>query len=231
MRRLFTCICILLCSCISAQDLNSQVKKDSLAGIYFRERKLTLPIYNGRQFPGYSHLIEGFPYYLSNEWQKGSIKFEGTWYHDFPMMYDTYTDQVVGQSENGFPFIIIGDRVSEFTIGGHEFVRLGAMGTTGAGFYQRLVKGSVNVYAKRVKLLDEKIDGLTIERKFKPSDTYYIEKAGRFYAIDRQKDLFDALKDKKPALQDELRRSDLRFKHNPEMVIVRLASYYNQLPR
>lgn len=199
---------------------------DTLVQLYNTDRRSTLPIYNGRQFSGYSPQIEGFPYSFSNDWQTGSVLYDGIWYHDLPIMYDAYQDQVVAKSPNGFPFVIISEKIERFILAGHEFVRI----TSGlpTGFYHLVVEGPVTMYVKRIKQLDEKISGLTVERKFIPEELYFLKKGETVQRIRRQGDLFDVLKDRKQDIQQFMRKEDLKFKNNTENVIALVAEYYNK---
>jgi len=220
---------ILLFFDVSAQDSQSAAQ-DSMYKIFNAKQANALAIYNGRQYIGYSNQIEGNPYYVFDEWQNGSILYEGTWYRDIPLLYDIYLDQVVVKSPAGFPFILISERVQEFHLGGMQFVRLTAIhkNDPNAGFYQKLVTGKATVYAGRRKLLDEKLDGTTLIRKFISKDRYYLSVNNEFFEIDKQKDLFDAMKEKKATLQDYIKKQGLRFKVNREVVIIRLTELYNQ---
>jgi hypothetical protein len=230
MRKLAAGCLILLFFQASAQDKLSTLKQDSIAGLFYSDRAHTLPIYNGRQFIGYSNKIEGFPYFLHSDWQAGSVKFEGIWYHDLPLMYDTYQDQVIVRSPKGFPFILINERVQEFKLAGQLFIRITENGKNSVqtGFYQQLVSGKAVVFAKRQKMLDEKIDGTEIEKKFRAADRYFLFINGEYHSIHKQRDLFDAMSEKRQAFQEYLKKEGLKFKNNPEAVIVRLAELYNQ---
>ena len=83
-------------------------------------------IYNGKLFYSYPGLI-GDAFYPSGGWRKGSLLYDGSWYHDIPMMYDIY------QGPGGesvipilFQFACISERVQKFYYDGQTFVRLHA---------------------------------------------------------------------------------------------------------
>src|SRR5690606_6762162 len=107
----------------------------------------TLPIYNGRQFSGSSQQIEGFPYSFSNDWQTGSVLYDGIWYHDLPIMYDAYQDQVVAKRPNGLHFVIISENIERLLLAGHAFVRIPCGLPTGC--YHLVVEAPVTMYVKR----------------------------------------------------------------------------------
>ncbi len=230
MRKLVPGLFLLLCIDLGAQQLPAEMAKDSLTNKYFSERMSTLPIYNGRQFIGYSHLIEGFPYLISSEWQMGSVTFEGVKYDNIPVLYDVHGDQLVARSPHGFPFILISERLQAFSIAGRNFVRVVETDGMGlkTGFYELLASGRAVVLAKRFKRLDEKIDGSVVEKKFISNDKIYISTGTAFTQVGKQRELLDALKEKKSTLNDLEKREGIRYKDNPELIILRLAEFYNQ---
>lgn len=215
---------------VCAQDNLEEAATDSVTAIYNKQRGTALPIFNGRQFIGYSHLIEGFPYYLSSDYQQGSVKYEGVWYHNLSLMYDAYMDQVILKSPNGFPFIALSERLQEFNFAGQHFVRVDeeVNGKVKPGFYHRMTSGNASLLVKRTKKLEERIDGSEVLRKFYVSDRFYILKNNTLKEIGKQKDLFDVLKDKKQEVQNYLKNQDLKFKSNPELTIIKAVEFYNQ---
>jgi hypothetical protein len=118
----------------------------------------------------------------------------------------------------------------EFMFSGQQFVKITNEmdGKMKPGFYQLVVSGKANVFVKRTKKLEEKIYGSEVDRKFIPSDKFYIVNSNVVTTIDKQKDLLDALKDKREQVQNFIRTQELRFKLNPELTIVRSAELYNQ---
>lgn len=234
MRKLTTISLLLLCIYESKAQGDSsaplEAAKDSMISLYYTDQHKILPLYNGRQFNGYSNLIEGYAYYLTNDWQTGSIRYEGMWFHDIPIMYDSYKDEVIVRSPQGFPFILFSQRVQEFSFAGKNFVRLEADSNRviSPGFYQRVVSGKLTMYAKRSKQLEEKIEGLVVERKFLPNERYFLLKDGLYYSIDKQKSLLDVVRDRRQEMQDHLKQQGIRFKNTPETAIIKVAEFYNQ---
>jgi hypothetical protein len=203
---------------------------DSLVKIYQNGLGANLPLYNGRQFYGYSASIKEHAFYPVNEWITGSVRYENMWYHRVQLMYDAYKDELVAMHPNGVPFILFSDRVQEFLLNDMVFVRLFATRDNGitTGFYQRLSSGKVTAFAKRVRILEEKINGLEVERKFLTKDVFYVEKDNIYTKIRKGQSLLALLKDKHSELAQYLNQVKIRYKAGPEAYITHVTEFYNK---
>jgi hypothetical protein len=204
--------------------------QDSLLNIY-DSRKDSLSLYNGRQFYGYSLSIEGSAFFQANEWGHGSVLYDGAWYRNVELMYDLYRDELIARHPVGIPIVLFRERVQEFILTGKVFVYLekDKNNVVSNGFYQRVTDGKATVYAKRVRKLEEKIDGLFIERKFILADQFFVLKVGVYYTVKKQKGLLALFKDKRQEISEYKGRLKQKYKTNPEQFIVNIADYYNQL--
>jgi hypothetical protein len=202
---------------------------DSAANLYFESRGKELEIYNGRVFYGYPG-IDGFAFYPVKEWQKGSILYDGTLYHDVFILYDIYKDQVIIRHPNTVPVYLFSERVQKFYFDGQTFARLhpDKDNVLKDGFYQVLAEGKVSVVVMRQKKIDEKIVDLTLERKFISSNLYYASKDGNYYLINKQKILLNLLKDKRQNILKHLKKQKLKYRQDAEKTIVAIAEFYNQ---
>ncbi|MEP7373360.1 MAG: hypothetical protein ABI675_08180 [Chitinophagaceae bacterium] len=215
----------------SAVQINSSpsMAVDSAVNLYFAARDKELEIYNGRVFYGYPG-IDGHAFYPSKDWQKGSILYDGTLYHDVFMQYDVYKDQVIIRHPNTIPIYVFSERVQKFYFGGQVFIRLrpDKNNVLKEGFYQILTEGKVTIVVMRQKKLEEKIVDLTVERKFLSSNLYYALKDGNYYPISKQKFLLNLLKDKRQNILKHLKKEKLKYKQDAERTIVTIAEFYNQ---
>jgi hypothetical protein len=84
------------------------------------------------------------------------------------------------------------------------------------------------VLGKRIKKMEERIDGSEVDRKFYSADKFFILKDEKLEPILKQRDLFEILKDKRQEVQSLIKKEDLRFKSNPELTIIKAVEFYNQ---
>jgi hypothetical protein len=234
MKDLLLCLFLFSFFCASGQLIDSADKRgpvisDSAVNIYFASQSETLAIHNGRVFYGYPGVL-GDAFFPETGWQKGSILFDGTWYHDIFLRFDIYKDEVVVLHPNTTPVRIISERVQQFYFHGQDFVRLNPDNDNiiKSGFYQRLTNGAVTIFARRHKKIEENIVELAIERKFVSSSQYYVLKDGIYHVINKQKSLLDLLKDSRQNIVQHLNQQKLRYKNNKEKTIIEIAKFYNQ---
>jgi hypothetical protein len=202
---------------------------------YYRFTDKRARLYNGTEHIGYLYNIKGFAYYVQNTWDKGSVFYDGLLFEQVPMLYDLYQDVVVILHFNGYRLNLLSERVKEFNLLDHHFVRyvydsmappLSTVPVT--GFYDQLYEGKIMVLAKRQKLLDEKLTDV-VEYEFLPKTSFYIYKDSVYHSCKTYRGLRNALSDKSKDVRRYLRKNKIKFKDNPEYAIVQAAKYYDTL--
>ena len=202
---------------------------ENAASLYFARQGETLSIHNGRIFYGYPGIL-GYAFYPEPVMQKGSLLYDGTWYHDISLIYDICKDEIVTRHPNSALVRLFSERVLQFYFQGQTFVRLNhdTDNVVKNGIYQRLVEGNVTIFARRQKKIEEQIKDDKLERKFIFSSQYYVLKDGRYHVINKQKSLLDLLKDGRQIIVQYLKTHQLRYKTDKEKTIIQIAGFYNQ---
>ncbi|MCG2614003.1 hypothetical protein LZZ85_06910 [Terrimonas sp. NA20] len=193
--------------------------------ITFREH---LPLFNGRLFIGYSPSTGGHPFYPKNNWVPAVIKYDGVWYNA-QAMYDVCNkDLVVQHSDSTSPFIVLPERLEQFTLDHRNFVHLDQ--TTDPrltpGFYEVVTEGAFTFIAKREKIIEEEIVDRTIEREFVVTDMFFVRKDNKFFRIKKKSDLLAIIKDKKTAILKSIREKQIDIRKNLEEAIIVAAGFY-----
>jgi hypothetical protein len=216
------------------QPLDSVIRKLSevsgyAASLYFASQAETLPIHNGRIFYGYPGMM-GHPFYPVPAMQNSSLLYDGTWYHNVSLIYDVCKDEIITLHPNTSLIRLFSERVQQFYFQGYTFLYLSPDKdhVNKSGFYQLLAEGNVNIYARRRKIIEEKIVDVKLERKFVFSTQYYILKDSIYYEINKQKSLLNLLKDSKQSIIQHLKLQKLKFKTDKEKTIIEIAEFYNQ---
>jgi hypothetical protein len=192
-------------------------------------------LYNGIEYYGYSPLIEGFPYFRENTWQRAHIVYDGIAYDTVQMMYDIVKDRIVILHYNSFfRLALFGEKVKEFTVMDHHFIRIEHDSLKSSppvtGFYDQLYKGSTSVLARRSKFIEEIVKE-TVERKFILQDQFYIRKKDTWHIIRTRSALQALLKDHAREVKQHLRRKKLKFRKDRENTIIQAASFYDSLKK
>ena len=207
-----------------------KVKTDSVINLYFSNQYKELAIYNGRLFRGHEYGIKGHGFYFSSDWQKGNVLYEGIWYNDIPMRYDIFKDQLMVNHPNNITIILFGERVQEFHFTGMDFFRFnpGIKNEPAAKIYQLLSDGKIKIYARRSKILEENLENKKVEKKFIDAHKFYLVKDGNFHLIRNKNSILNLLSDRRQEIKKELKKSNIRFKTDPEKAIIHIADFYNQ---
>lgn len=192
------------------------------------------PIFNGPQYIYYIFKMEGDPYFVNGTFSKGWIGYKGRVYDPLSMFYDIERDQLVILNADSLTNIVMLNQfVDSFYLLGHTFISLKEdrkQNIFNTGFYDLLYNGHIQLLARRIKTMAEKIEFSTIIRAFYPGDLFYIHKDGLYYQVNNKKDVFRVLADKKRDLKKMLRRNQIKLnKKTFESSLVKVTAFYDQL--
>lgn len=189
-------------------------------------------IYNGAEYVGYGQQINGHPYFGSDSLQAGDLVYEGILYKNIPLFYDLVEDAVLIQSFSGSHLIKLNNaKVAAFTSSGAQFVKtpVEATGIPGGGFLQVLHQGSFSVYARKKKVLVSKNNGDRPVMVFQQFNSYHVVLAENGHPISNWGDFIDLFPDQAEALKSFSSSQQLRYKKNPETMLVQLAVVLEKL--
>lgn len=229
---------------LNAKDSTSLNEIAGIVSLHNSALGENIHLYNGPENRGYNHLATGHPYFQADELQNGTVYYDDTYYENVPMLYDLLQDNVViqqyvsnknGASEEYKKILrqdLIRNKVSWFTLPGHEFVRLATDSSSlgmPEGFYERMYNGKVKLFAKRTKRYIEEVKGQELDRRFEQTNNYYILQNGKYYTVRSAKSLPGILKDKKREVNTFYRTNRKKYKKNKEQLIFEAVRYYDQL--
>jgi hypothetical protein len=171
------------------------------------------------------------PFFLSDDWLIGTVHYDGEYFTDVPLLYDITTDKLVTESQNASQLELLTDRLNEFTIDNHHFIKIkaGQNGLSKSGFYDVLYEGERRVIASRSKSNEEKIVDQSLQKLFKEKNRYFIVKDGVYSPVNNQSAIFKVLNDRKTELKKYMKKEHLSFKINREKTLAAVAAYYDTL--
>ena len=199
---------------------------------YHQSFKDQILLYYGAEHIDYVKM-DNSPYFSGNDWVSGSVRYNGLFYQNILMKYDQVRDKLVVQHLNKvFKVELLSQRVAFFTMDGHNFFWLeeqaGEHTTLPKGYYDLLVSGKISVLARRVKIVEDYIEGMEARKRILDKTTYYILKDGIYYPVKKERSFLALLDEKKREVQQNLRKSKLKFRRRPETVLITGAGYYNK---
>lgn len=194
-------------------------------------------LYNGFDYRGYPHkyFSEGHQFFGGDNFIVGNVVYEGITYRNVPILYDLVNDELVIEHFDKVSRInLIKSKVQEFSFGNHTFIKVEAEQSANHSFskyYEKLYSGSVTLLADRQKKITESISGGKITHTTYQVDRYFTYKAGKLHSIKNQGSLLEILEDRKPEIQKYLKSNQLKFKKDPETVMVKIAAYYDEITK
>ena len=193
-------------------------------------------LYNGTGYRDYLATGDEHPF-LIEDWEDGSILYDGELFPGVALMYDIRDDKVIIEHYTSREKIqLIANKVSWFTLKERSFVNLNILSKK--GFYEVLYDGPTKVYVKWEKFYWEQINQNSIDRYFTFKTNCYIYKENTFYPVKSKQDELKALVEHKSELNQFIKKNNLDFrvnrekneyKSNREKNIARVAEYYDSL--
>jgi hypothetical protein len=240
--RFFGLICIwtFIIPTASAQHLANDGPASADSSSYVRqifESNLSQQsgLYNGLEYQFYNPEIEGSAYFNEAKFfDKGSLVYNGVRYDNVPLMYDLHADRVVSLLYDGYnKFQLIDERVREFDLYNHHFVRIAVDSADRStpirtGYYDEIYAGKITLLAKRTRELKETSGARELKRYFLAKNTYFLKKEGQYISVNSDRSFFNALGDRRKDLQRFLKDNKVNYRKNPEHAMVMLATYYDR---
>jgi hypothetical protein len=193
-------------------------------------------LYNGPEYEFYDPIIKGNAYIFDNKtFTSGSVKYGAAIYRDIQMLYDLNKDLVVILLYNHFTKIsLLSERVQEFWLLNHHFIRINADSTGKAnlatGFYDQLYQGKkIGIIVKRAKSIQTNTGTNTVESFFSETKDHYVKKGGNYFSFSGKGGMLDILRDRKKELRQYIKANNIDFRENLEQAIVDVATYYDHL--
>jgi hypothetical protein len=194
-------------------------------------------LYNGTEYEFYPPTIKGNAYIFDvNTFKPGRVSYDGAYYDNVPMMYDLNKEVVVILLYNNFTKIsLINERISDFSLLGHSFVRINADSLTGTkkvatGFYDEMFNGKhVQLFAKRAKTIQTTTGTSTLESFFSETRDYYLKRGNDYISFGGKGALLSLLKDRKKELNQFIKANNIDYRSDPEASMTAIIKYYDQL--
>jgi len=209
--------------------LSSSIK--STKALYDKWMGSQTPLYSGLSAKKYNSDIDPLPFYLP-DWEEGSVYYDKQLYENVSLMYDLVLDKlIVSQVQSYAEIELISEKIARFTILNHSFIHLGPSSAANIddGFYELLYDGTVKLFAKRKKVIEESIEGNKVVSEVSSADRYFIYKDNFYTPVKKLSSVLAVLKDKE--LKSYSKKNNLNFRKNLEASLLLLVSHYDQASR
>lgn len=154
-------------------------------------------IYNGIIYKEkFRTLNNNHKFFLTSQFSKGNIIYNGQPYYNIEMKYDIYEDLLIVKLPNHSEYFIvqlINDKIDEFSINNNKFLKISGkhevfFNETISGFYEISFQSKdLNLFKKHIKSRKERIVGNFVYSKFKDESEHIIFFNDRYYKINSKK--------------------------------------------
>jgi hypothetical protein len=220
-----------------SDSLASSLAINFASDLYHKVTEGNSRLYNGIEYidPYQRKLLDGDPYFFSDDWVDGDVFYDDQLYKNVALRYNIFSDKVVIEHSQIHTSIeLIEEKIKYFIINEHLFIRLTPQEISGPlkeGFYNLLYAGESKVYVKRYKDIKEIIDQKSKTTQFLDRKKTYLFKDGQYLSISGKKSLINALVDKKNDVKRFISENRINYKKNPEPALVSIAKFYDSLDK
>lgn len=208
-----------------------QAAKKQAIGLYQKTMYGQEQVYSGNEYIAQDHRIKIHPYYPADSLQAGSITYDGVLHQDVAMLYDIVRDELtVRPPASGYRVQVRSSKITHFSMGTHQFIRLDTTSGLAAGFYELLYRGSVQVLAHRKKVVQEDISSGVYEAAYLSKDRFYIRKDGAYHDVKSKGSVLSLFPEQSKMLRKYLRSNGIKFNNaQREEAITGVVQQYDVL--
>jgi hypothetical protein len=220
---------------IFAQTPNVPFQKEALhftQNLYNQYFEKDSRLFIGTEYNEFDKPTSGHSFFLSSDFIDGSITYDLQYYDSVPLLFDLVGDELLTERlSDAVKIRLVQEKVSEFSIANHRFVRLQSYSGAfyGKGFYEVLHSGVVSAYAKWTKEQSKDLSDPTVKISVVESTRYFIESGGVFFSVRGKSSLLKKFKDKKVLIRSFIKKNGIQFGDNPSRAISLIAEYYNSI--
>ena len=179
-------------------------------------------------FPIAYHTIrEGSFYIQSDEYKRGSVKYNGKMYYDLLLNINAHLDELyIRDISNPNSLVLTKDLIEYFYIDNKFYKNLKTEQMS--GFYEVIVEGDVSLYKKVQKTFYQRIVDMEVSREFKESVSYFVVSGDNVVKLSSPKKVLNLYEHHKRAIKSELRNTRLNHRVNPDAYLSFIIEWINQ---
>jgi hypothetical protein len=204
--------------------------------VYYQQAGDQAAIFNGRLYTGYGFTFkEGIPYFLSGEFRRESLVYDGIKFDDVPLLYDNLLEVIITKDQ-GYWVQLVNERVGSFTIANHHFIRIVVdsldRSLSGTGYYEVLYQGHSTVLKKSIRKIKEELSSAEgILHSIDQTNRFYVRMGKAYFPVRTKKEMLTTFSDHRKEIQQFLRKNKLKFRKDKGNTLSRVTAYYDQLTK
>lgn len=219
---------------IAADTTFLTVSKANTARLYHNAIRSQSRLFNGSKYLGPRQTFEEHPYFLSEDWITGGVRYDGEVFQDVPLMYDLLNDVLVTEhAPSGHAIALVRQKLDNFYLANHFFEKIlnetVSNSLPKSGFYDVLYAGETKVVALRQKSLREKIEVREVIITYEEKNRYFLLRNGVYFQVKSKASALSLMEDRKQELKRFIKEQKISFPDNRELALGKMAEYYDSL--
>jgi hypothetical protein len=226
---LLSILLLIICCCIYPEPIRSASAYSSVIQNNPSDKQLLL---NGRIWRNQYSKAVGDQFFLSNEFLKGSVVFNGRRFDNLDLLYDIKSDELLLRTES-YPVIIMNkEMVDSFSLvfNNRNFHVINAGNDSPGvlrGYVNIIYEGPSTLYVKYKK----NIQPLAVDGRydlFHSDHSVYLKKGEEIVAVGK-KELLNLLEDKRKEIRLYLKSNSLKLRQKDPETYIPVLRYYDSL--
>lgn len=169
------------------------------------------------------------PYYLKNEWTKGSLTYDGIFYPEVSLKYNIENNVLITKNSLGVAYGLRGDKVKNFKLFDRVFVNhnYGKLGDP--QILQVQYCGPVSLFLKSTKKYKEIQEYPRVRITYEEEQTHLLYKEGTFHKLVGRKSILKPFEDQKKAIKTFIKEENLMSLEMRDEFFSKITAHYNSL--
>lgn len=205
--------------------------QNSVVEYYLEDAKGYAAIYRGEMEYFYnSNIYDNQPYYISSEFVDAVVVYNKREYHNQRVRLDTYTDNFLILSPDGYSIVLDRKKVEKVTYHSREIIRYNPPANSGLkeGYYLSLFSGNQLSLLGKERAM-KRILPSKVEFTFDRSTRYYLIRNGQHYQVKNRGSFTKLFPEFKKQIKKFSKDNQLNFRENREYSLAALGRYCNEL--
>lgn len=174
-------------------------------------------LYTGVEYTTGLILLNESPFFPKDEFFVGNLRYQGNLYKGIEMKYDCKDDLLLIKDQSGDSFFqLIKEKLEEFNLGEHHFVKLKIQSVKGE-FYEQVYSGKRDLVVQWQKKI---VRNQSEEKRYELFKNIYLLNGKDTVRINKISELIDLTGNNKKKLERFYKEKHLRFRRDPVNAVV-----------
>lgn len=180
-------------------------------------------VFQGKEQLKYPLHYLNHPFYLQQEYAAGELWYDGNYYPDVKLRFDTHRHEMVVLSGNpAFNVVLSPERVDSARLFGKTIIRMDNNEFVKPGYYIVHYRSRSSIIEYKFAYLQNFVDDNKLKTRFEFLQTIYIERNGRISPIRNLNSLLRIYPDRRAEIGRLIRKQGMQFRRQPAETLIEI---------